>query len=65
MTSDANAKAARSVFDAAGIVFEVIDDKHWRVPAITPGQLDYHFFPDTAFGAVPTARKRAAALGRL
>ena len=49
MTSDANAKAARSVFDAAGIVFEVIDDKNWRVPAITPGQPDYHFFPDTGF----------------
>jgi hypothetical protein len=49
MTSDANAKAARSVFDAAGIDFEVIDDKHWRVPPITPGQPDYHFFPDTGF----------------
>ena len=49
MTSDANAKAARSVFDAAGIVFEVIDDKNWRVPAITPGQPDYLFFPDTGF----------------
>jgi hypothetical protein len=49
MTLGANAKAARSVFDAAGIVFEVIDDKNWRVPAITPGRPDYHFFPDTGF----------------
>ena len=52
----------RECFDA---VFELIDDKNWRVPAITPGAGLSLFSRYLVFGAVPTARKRAAALERL